>query len=58
MATNLGTQVIERKDGTRYMKSVYQDGSKFYAVLDGRKQAVVDNGKVVDIRGRKVYEVK
>ena len=51
-------QVIERKDGTRYMKSVYQDGSKLSTVLDGKKQEVADNGKVVDSRSRKVYEVK
>lgn len=56
MAENIGEQVIERPNGTRLIKSVYRNGTGFYALLGGKRQRLEDRGKVVDSRGKKVFE--
>jgi len=53
---NIGEQVIERPEGTRFIKSVYQDNNGLYVVVDGKRQRLEDRGKVVDHRGKKVFE--
>ncbi len=56
VATNIGEQVIEKPDRTRFLKSVYEDKSGLYTMVEGKRQRLEDRGKVVDSRGKKVYE--